>query len=113
MKLNKTIYTILISVVILGMQSVVKSSGQAVPGKDENIPFLVTFGKHGQTSWGDDDFYQVFFFSVPGEFTEQVYIRVFDPDTGGEHDEIQGEFNTRTYFGVYGGRGVNHDINDD
>ena len=30
--------------------------GQAVPGKDENIPFLVTFGKIGDTSWGDDDF---------------------------------------------------------
>jgi len=23
--------------------------GQAVPGKDENIPFLVNFGKYGET----------------------------------------------------------------
>ena len=113
MKLNKTIYLILFSVIILGMQCRLKLSAQAVPGKDENIPFLVTFGKQGETSWGDDDFYQVFFFSIPREFKEQFYIRVFDPDTGGEHDEIQGEFNTRTFFGVYGGKGVNPDINED
>jgi len=40
----------------------VRLSGQPVPGKDENIPFLVTFGKDGKTSWGDADFYQIFFF---------------------------------------------------
>ena len=113
MKLNKTTYTALFTAVFLGIQTIIDLSGQAVPGKDENIPFLVTFGKTGETSWGDDDFYQVFFFTVPKEFTDPVYIRVFDPDTGGEHDEIQGEFNTRTFFGVYGGKGVNPDINDD
>jgi hypothetical protein len=113
MKLNKTTYTALFTAVFLGIQTIIDLSAQAVPGKDENIPFLVTFGKTGETSWGDDDFYQVFFFTVPKEFTDPVYIRVFDPDTGGEHDEIQGEFNTRTFFGVYGGKGVNPDINED
>ena len=113
MKLNKTTYIVLFTAVFLGIQTEIELEGQAVPGKDENIPFLVTFGKLGETSWGDDDFYQVFFFTVPREFTDPVYIRVFDPDTGGEHDEIQGEFNTRTFFGVYGGKGVNPDINED
>lgn len=113
MKVNKAIYLLLFSVFFLGSQAGSKLSGQAVPGKEENIPFLVTFGKQGETSWGDDDFYQVFFFSVPREFTQQFYIRVFDPDVGGEHDEIQGVFNSRTFFGVYGGKGVNPDINDD
>lgn len=113
MKLNESTYTALFTAVFLGIQTIIDLSAQAVPGKDENIPFLVTFGKTGETSWGDDDFYQVFFFTVPKEFTDPVYIRVFDPDTGGEHDEIQGEFNTRTFFGVYGGKGVNPDINED
>jgi len=63
--------------------------GQPVPSRDENISFLVTFGKSGETSWGDDDFYSVWFFSIPKEYTQQFYIRVFDPDTGGENDEIQ------------------------
>jgi len=95
------------------MGSGLELSGQAVPGKDENIPFLVTFGKQGKTSWGDDDFYQVFFFSIRKEFTQQFYIRVFDPDCGGQNDEIQGEFNTKSLFSVYGGKGVDPERNED
>lgn len=97
---------------LLGIQASTGYS-QPVPGKDENIPFLVTFGKQGETSWGDDDFYQVFFFTIPKDFTQQFYIRIFDPDCGGEHDEIQGDFNTRTLFSVYGGKGVDPERNED
>jgi hypothetical protein len=79
------------------------SSGQPVPGVDENIPYLMTFGKDGKTSWGDDDFSQTFFFQIPLEYKEPFYIRVFDPDTGGEHDEINGIWNTRMLYSVYGG----------
>jgi hypothetical protein len=84
---------------------------QQVPGKDENIPFLVTFGKYGETSWGDDDFNSIFFFTIPKEYTRQFYIKVFDPDCGGENDEIQGVFDSRTMFSVYGGKGVDPDKN--
>lgn len=38
------------------------SYSQPVPNVDENIPFLVVFGKKAPTSWGDDDFSQTFFF---------------------------------------------------
>ena len=109
MKLNKSIYRILIIAFLLVLPAGVRLFGQAVPGKDENIPFLVTFGKDGKTSWGDADFYQIYFFTIPKDFRKQVYIRVFDPDCGGENDEIQGEFNTKTMFSVYGGKGVNPD----
>ncbi len=84
---------------------------QAVPGKDENIPYLVTFGKNGETSWGDDDFYSVFFFTIPKDYNRQFYIKVFDPDNGGEIDEIQGLFDSKTMFSVYGGKGVDPDKN--
>jgi hypothetical protein len=94
----KKIYKFLILLFFWIVASVRILTGQAVPGMEENIPFLVTFGKQGITSWGDDDFYQVFFFSIPKDYTQQFYIRVFDPDVGGEHDEIQGEFNSRTPF---------------
>ena len=80
MKLKRSIYKILLLVFLLGFPTFVRLSGQPVPGKDENIPFLVTFGKEGKTSWGDDDFYQVFFFSILKETTKPLYIRVFDPD---------------------------------
>ena len=78
---------------------------QPVPAAEENIPFLVTFGEQAETSWGDDDFSQVFFFVVPERVTDPIYIRVFDPECGGEHDEINEEFNTMTRFSVYGGEG--------
>jgi hypothetical protein len=113
MKLNFPIYKFFIPVFILGVLLCDKLSGQAVPGKDENIPFLVTFGKEGKTSWGDDDFYQIFFFAIPKDFKKQIYIRVFDPDCGGENDEIQGEFNTKTLFSVYGGKGVDPEKNEE
>src|SRR5512133_2238039 len=110
MKLHKNSYKISI-ILLLSMFLLQESFSQPVPGKDENIPFLVTFGKEGKTSWGDDCFYSVWFFLIPKDYTRPFYVRVFDPDCGGEHDEIQGEFNTRTLFAVYGGKGVDPDIN--
>ncbi len=81
-------------------------TGQPVPAEDENIPYLMTFGGGGkrETSWGDDDFCQIFFFEIPESYTEPFYIRVFDPDCGGEIDEINGEWDTRTSFSIYGGK---------
>lgn len=112
MNLKKIIYSLIIFVFLPGLLPVGCLYSQAVPGKDENIPFLVNFGKDGKTSWGDDDFFQIFFFTIPKDFKQQIYIRVFDPDTGGENDEIQGVFNTRCLFSVYGGSGVDPEKNE-
>lgn len=79
---------------------------QPVPAIDENIPNLMTFGGDGETSWGDDDFCQIIFFSVPEEYDQPVFIRVFDPDTGGDIDEQKGEWNTQMRYSVYGGEGA-------
>ena len=76
---------------------------QSAPAVDENIPYLMTFGGNALTSWGDDDFCQVFYCIVPPSQTDPVYIRVYDPDTGGELDELKGEFNTIVNFSIYGG----------
>jgi hypothetical protein len=88
---------------------------QPAPAEDENIPYLVTFGANADSTWGDDDFCQIFFFVVPEAHTDPFYIKVFDPDTGGELDEMKGDFNTRTRFSVYGGRGAwsNEDAKND
>lgn len=85
--------------------------GQPVPARDENIPYLMTFGGGGkrETSWGDDDFSQTFFFVIPEEFTDPVYIRVFDPDIGGEIDEINGYWDTEMEYSIYGGKGAYSD----
>ncbi len=78
---------------------------QPVPAKEENIPFLVTFGAKADKSWGDDDYCQVFFFVIPTDYKQPVFIRIFDPDVGGKYDEGKGKFDTETKFSVYGGKG--------
>ncbi len=80
------------------------SNAQPVPAGDENIPFLMTFGANSETSWGDDDFSQTFFFSIPKDFKEPVFIRIYDPNIGGEYDEINGVWDTKTTYSVYGGK---------
>ncbi len=97
--MNKLIYTFtLLIICVLGYS-------QPVPNVEENIPYLMTFGNESATDWGDDDFSQAFFFQLPEEYDQPFFIRVFDPDTGGEIDEIRGEFNTRCVFEVFGGAG--------
>lgn len=78
---------------------------QQIPTPEENIPYLVTFAKNGAQSWGDDDFSQTWFFVVPKFQTKPVYIRIFDPESGGALDEKKGEFNSKTQFTMYGGKG--------
>ncbi len=86
--------------------NILSSIAQQVPAAEENIPFLVTFGKESATGWGDDDYCQIFFFVVPENTTNPIYIRVFDPDIGGAHDEIRVAWNTKTRFSVFGGAGT-------
>jgi hypothetical protein len=82
------------------------SFGQLAPNEIEYIDFLVTFGKDAGTSWGDDDFVQIFFFAIPETQTQPFYIRIFDPDTGGKWDEINGVSDTQVKYSIYGGKGA-------
>jgi hypothetical protein len=78
--------------------------GQAAPAEDENIPYLVTFGKNAASSWGDDSHVEIFFFLIPEKFKKPIYIRVYDPDCGGDVDELNGAWDTETSFSIYGGK---------
>ncbi|MGD1845395.1 MAG: hypothetical protein ACFB10_08385, partial [Salibacteraceae bacterium] len=80
-----------------------------VPSRGENIEYLVTFGNQAPKGWGDDDYTQVFFFLVPKNVREAVYIRVYDPDVGGDIDQQNQGWNTRMKYSVYGGRGTHSD----
>jgi len=77
---------------------------QPVPAGDENIPYLMTFGPKAETSWGDDDYSQTFFFLIPKGFAQPVYFRVYDPDIGGITDELDGLFDSRMTYSIYGGK---------
>ena len=83
--------------------ALINAQGQPVPSPEENIPWIITFGNKAHPSWGDPDYSQVFFFVVPQSYSGAVYIRVFDADTGGLHDELNGSFDTRCTYSVYGG----------
>ncbi len=78
---------------------------QPVPNIEENIPYLMVFGNQAETSWGDDDYSQTFFFLLPKEYDKPVFIWVYDPDVGGDVDEINGDWDTRVSYSIYGGNG--------
>ncbi|MBX7182603.1 MAG: hypothetical protein K1X82_10850 [Bacteroidia bacterium] len=78
---------------------------QPVPAIDENIPFLVTFGKKSSLSYGDDDYIQIFFLRIPVTYKNPIYVRIFDPEVGGANDEVYGSTDTKTKFSVIGGNG--------
>ena len=77
-------------------------TGQPIPGTDENIPFLVTFGNEAPKSCGDNDNIQSVFVIIPESINEEFYMRIFDPDIGGEFDDIIDKPNTSTTFAIYG-----------
>ncbi|QDZ01167.2 PKD domain-containing protein [Nitratireductor mangrovi] len=68
---------------------------------DPAHPYLVTFGSDAVRQEGDHDFSQLLRFSVPAD-AGRVYVRVFDADTGGAHDEMQGSAGTSVRFSLYG-----------
>ncbi len=80
-------------------------SGQQMPSVEENISYIVTFSKEADKSWGDDDFVQAFFLSIPSERKDPFYVRVYDPEVSGKLDENKTGFNSRTKFSLYGGKG--------
>lgn len=91
-------------ILFLLMIGMLQAQAQSVPAAEENIPYLVTFGKAGEKSWGDHNFSQVFFFVIPQSQVDPIYIRIYDPETGGAIDEKKGDYNTTTEFSVYGGK---------
>lgn len=103
MNLNRLIYFLII---LISCSEII---AQPVPSVEENIPYLCTFSKNSDKKWGDDDFVQIFFFVIPESYKKPVYIRVFDPDIGGQHDENHGAFNSKTKFSVYGGNKAHSD----
>ena len=101
--MKKVINLIIAFLLIISALSV---KAQPVPSIDENILALITFGKEAETSWGDDDFVQIIFFSVPESHQGAIYFRVFDPDIGGTFDEQKGAWDTRMTYSIFGGKGA-------
>ncbi len=78
----------------------------AAAAQDATQPLLVTYGKLAAPRQGDNDHAQVIYLSVPATASGKLYVRVFDPDTGGAFDQVEGHANTRMRYAVFGGPGA-------
>ncbi|MGH6920560.1 MAG: hypothetical protein ACREJ0_22985, partial [Geminicoccaceae bacterium] len=58
----------------------------AAPSLAQEVPLSVVYGPAASTAEGDDDYRELIFLAVPADLQDRLYLRVFDPDTGGDHD---------------------------
>ncbi len=92
-----------------------ESDGYAFAAQETTLPYqppLVTFGPSASQSEGDHDFKQLIRFSIPAS-AGRVYVRVFDPDVDGAHDEPLGGFASQTRFSLYGDGSVTSLLRDE
>ncbi|MEN8165006.1 MAG: PKD domain-containing protein, partial [Acidobacteriota bacterium] len=88
------VFFILIAIVLCGVGADARTLDSAL---------MVTYGQDAAKAEGDDDHTQLLEIRVPAEFSESVYLRVFDADCDGVHDQAIGDFNTETRFSLYEG----------
>ena len=88
------------SIALLGL-------GWSATAEAQETPLVVTYGPEASTAEGDPDFREVIFLSVPDGLEDRLYLRVFDPDTGGEHDLVYDvPDDTQVRFTLFGGEGA-------
>ena len=75
--------------------------------KAQDVPLDVVYGNAALSREGDLNHRYRVYVSLPAETDDRVYVRVFDPDTGGAHDTLYGAgFDTTTSFLLFGGDGA-------
>ena len=79
--------------------------GWSVAAQARETPLTVTYAPAAGTAEGDPDHREVLF--VPEGIQERIYPRVFDPETGGDHDLVYGaEDDTEVRYTLFGGEGA-------
>ena len=82
-------------------------AGGAAPALAQEMPLSVIYGPAASTAEGDDDYRELIFLSVPADLEDRLYLRIFDPDTGGDHDlAYGGSEDTETRYALVGGAGA-------
>ena len=73
----------------------------------QEAPLSVTYGPQASTAEGDPDYREIIFLSVPEGVQDRLFLRVFDPDSGGDHDQLYGAGeDSETQFTLFGGDGA-------
>lgn len=78
---------------------------QTGSGEELAVDLMTTYGNMAATESGDNDCSRTIFFVIPENFQGSFYVRIFDPDCGGAHDNSNGLWETNTEFEMYGGEG--------
>ena len=79
----------------------------SAPALAQERPLSVVYGPQASSAEGDSDYHELVFLSVPADLQDRLYLRVFDPDTGGDHDLVYGDSeDTEVRFAVIGGEGA-------
>ena len=92
---------------IAGATAWVLLGAGASPVLGQEVPLSVVYGPAASTSEGDNDYRELLFLSVPADIQDRLYLRVFDPDTGGDHDlAYGGAEDTETRYALFGGAGA-------
>ena len=82
-------------------------AGGAAPALAQETPLSVIYGPTASTAEGDHDYRELIFLSVPASLEDRLYLRIFDPDTGGDHDlAYGGSEDTETRYALSGGEGA-------
>lgn len=84
------------------------TAGRVFPGGVSNFDYFYVYGPSGARLAGRDDSIAVFFIKVPGNTSEPVRLRVFDPGANSALDGHEGGNRgaVGTRFAVYGGDGA-------
>jgi PKD repeat protein len=71
-------------------------------------PLMVVYGPEAPTREGDVDHVEHLHISLPADFADRLYLRVFDPEPGGAHDTRYGRSPavSTTLFRLSGGEGA-------
>ncbi len=88
--------------------SITQSFAYIVPRDDSRAKYFYVFGPQGNPDYGAEEAQQDLYIDVPGDSPEQVYISIFDPNTGGKVDlrpDNQAPWDTQTEFMIYGKNG--------
>ena len=88
----------------MGLADVVTAQAQAAPPEEG---LLVVYGRRAASREGDVDRREQIFFSVPADLRDRLYLRLYDPETGGAGDfTYGGSADAETTFRLFGGDGA-------
>ncbi|TDK50576.1 PKD domain-containing protein [Antarcticimicrobium luteum] len=93
--------------VLLGLAMLAEAGmaqAQAVAAEEG---LLVVYGRRAASREGDVDHREQIFFSLPADLRDRVYLRLYDPETGGTGDfTYGGSADSETTYRLFGGEGA-------